>query len=270
MLTSARFASDARLQLAAENAPAMGWGERGPAVVKLQQALVDLGYPMPTTTKNGTPDGIYGGETASAIRKFQRKYSLSPDGVAGRLTLTQLDTLFPGPVVGPNAIHYAVPGLKVVLAQRTSMICWATVHCMMRSWRQQQSLDVRGAAAAVEEKYGVMVDNNEGLPGSEFRPFIGKAGMQYEPMASYPIEQWVRWLQLHGLLWVGTMNSVAPGAGRHSRIIEAISGTGVADTTYLSIIDPDGGRRYLESFNIFIMKYEDAVGDDEYYQIRHF
>lgn len=269
-LTSARFASDPRLQAAAENSPPMGWGERGPAVVKLQQALVDLGYPMPVTTKSGHPDGIYGGETRNSLIKFQRKNGLSDDGIAGRMTLSALDALFPAGGTGPNAIAYMVPGTKVVIAQPTSLVCWATVYTMMRSWRLQESKGIRDSVAAVEEKYGVMVDNNQALPGTEFKPFIRKASMQLEQMASYPVEVWLDWLQTYGLLWVGTMNSVAPGAGRHSRIVQGIAGTGVADTTYFHIIDPDGGRQYLEAFNIFLLKYENAVGDDEYYQIRHF
>ncbi len=266
-LTSLRFASNARLQAAALNRPAMGRGERGPAVALVQQALLDLGYPMPRSAGNGVPDGVYGRETKDVIWQFQQIWHLSTDGVAGKQTLEKLDSLFPGNAA-PPAIFYMVPGLISVLSQRTSLICWATVHCMMRSWREQRSLDVRGAAAAVEEKYGVMVDANQALPGTEFRPFIRKAGMQLEQMASYPLSTWVSWLQTHGLLWCGTLN--LDSSGRHSRIVEGVSGTGQANTTYFHIIDPDGGRRYLEPFSLFLQRYENAVGTDEYYQIRHF
>ena len=80
---------------------------------------------------------------------------------------------------------------------------------------------------------------------AEFQPFIAKAG---KPMASYPIDVWLDWLQTYGLLWVGTMNSIGPSAGRHSRIIRGIAGTGQSDTTDFSIMDPAGGVMYQESF----------------------
>ncbi len=100
-LTSPRFASNARLQKAADNKPPLKIGEpKGTAVELVQQALVDLGYKMPITFAKGTPDGIYGKETAGIVRKFQVDQGFPPsgwDGRAGRDTLTRLDQLFPGP-----------------------------------------------------------------------------------------------------------------------------------------------------------------------------
>ena len=58
-LTSPRFAGNARLQSAANNSPAMGFGERGDAVAIVQQAYLDLGYPMPISTfKTGKPGPV--------------------------------------------------------------------------------------------------------------------------------------------------------------------------------------------------------------------
>jgi peptidoglycan hydrolase-like protein with peptidoglycan-binding domain len=100
VLQSDRFRGDQRLQAAANNSPPLRQGERSNAVSKLQQALIDLGYPMPITTKQGTqsPDGIYGNETTITVRKFQRKYGLKADGIAGRATLSKLDQLSSAPV----------------------------------------------------------------------------------------------------------------------------------------------------------------------------
>lgn len=85
------FKNVGRIRRAAMNSPAMGWGERGPAVTLLQGALVDLGYKLPISLKKGVPDGVYGNETLGAVKKFQSKETLKPDGVAGRNTWAKLD-----------------------------------------------------------------------------------------------------------------------------------------------------------------------------------
>lgn len=55
-------------------------GCSGDEVRELQQALIELGY------LNGSADGIFGNKTESAVRKFQKKYKLSVDGLAGSVT----------------------------------------------------------------------------------------------------------------------------------------------------------------------------------------
>ena len=51
-----------------------------------------------------------------------------------------------------------------------------------------------------------------------------------------------------------------------------MSGDGSVDGTVMHIIDPAGGRRYQESFRVFIAKYEGAFGqvEGDYFQIRYF
>ena len=55
-------------------------GCRGEAVREIQQALIDLGF------LKGTADGIFGKNTENAVRKFQKKYKLTADGLAGTKT----------------------------------------------------------------------------------------------------------------------------------------------------------------------------------------
>ncbi len=272
-LTSPRFAPVQQCQNAAVNSPPIKLASKGQGVAAVQQGLIDLGFLLPLSTKRfGVPDGIFGSETANRVIAFQKKHSLTPDGVVGKNSMTKLDSLLPLPHSAPSGLPFTVPGLRVVLAQPTSMVCWATVHAMMRSWKLQASLGIRQAAAAVAEKYGVMVDNNQGLPSSEFGPFILSAQMMVQPMMNLTIEGWVTLLRTFGLIWVGTLNSIGPGAGLHSRIIEAMSGDGTVDNTTMHIIDPDGGRQYQESFRVFIDKFEGAFGkvSGDYFQIRHF
>src|SRR5262245_5935512 len=92
-LSSMRFAFDPRLEQVSANNPTMKRGERGDPVGSVQGALVDLGYNMPVTTHNGKkqPDGIYGPETESVVRQYQRDENLDPDGIVGRFTIASLD-----------------------------------------------------------------------------------------------------------------------------------------------------------------------------------
>lgn len=59
-------------------------GSSGEAVRTLQDKLQRWGY------FDGTADGIYGAQTAAAVKNFQRKNGLTPDGVAGAATLKAL------------------------------------------------------------------------------------------------------------------------------------------------------------------------------------
>lgn len=90
---SIRFTNDAILEAASNNAPALCQGATGPAVSAIQQALVDLGYPMPISMANGdsTPDGIFGDETAATVKTFQKELQLTADGIVGRNTMRALD-----------------------------------------------------------------------------------------------------------------------------------------------------------------------------------
>jgi hypothetical protein len=90
---STRFTDDSVLEAAAKNDPPLCKGAKGPAVAAIQQALVDLGYPMPISmaTPNATPDGIFGDETAATVKLFQGELKLAVDGIVGRDTLRALD-----------------------------------------------------------------------------------------------------------------------------------------------------------------------------------
>ena len=95
-LVSLRFARSNQLQAAARNSPALNKGARGEGVEILQRSLIDLGFAMPISTSQVSklPDGIYGNETAGAVRNFQARQALQQDAIAGRNTLNRLDQLF--------------------------------------------------------------------------------------------------------------------------------------------------------------------------------
>lgn len=280
-LNSPRFKNNARLQQAANNSPSIKLMEKGPAVAILQQAFLDLGFQMPKSTKNGSPDGDFGSETYNVVIAFQKKHGLSVDGAVGRQTMTKLDQLLPtaGPVTPPQntGVPYNVPGIKTVVAQPSPMGCWATVYCMMRSWKDQRSYGIREAVLKVGQKWATQYDksfppNATGLPSADFGPFLRDARMSHQPMANLPVEEWARLLRQHGLLWIGASVTMNPNTGLHSRILEGMTGTGQPASTSMKIIDPDGGKQYSEPFMVFLAKYEAGIrtATGDYYQIRHF
>ena len=93
-LTSPRFSGDLVLEGVYDNERLIMSGSRGPAVRKIQQALMDAGFDLP---KYGV-DGIFGAETRDAVMAFQRASGLTAgagiDGIVGPTTMGWLDQLF--------------------------------------------------------------------------------------------------------------------------------------------------------------------------------
>ena len=93
-LASSWFKNDPVFQNAAANSPPLKKGDLGESVRILQQALIELGHPMPVSTqKHGTPDGDYGLETKAKVEAFQKANGLAgeADGRVGKNTLAKLD-----------------------------------------------------------------------------------------------------------------------------------------------------------------------------------
>ena len=59
-------------------------GSRGDEVRRIQNKLKSLGF------FNGAVDGIYGVQTQSAVKRYQRSVGITADGVAGPKTLLYL------------------------------------------------------------------------------------------------------------------------------------------------------------------------------------
>jgi peptidoglycan hydrolase-like protein with peptidoglycan-binding domain len=281
-LRSPRFANSDRLQRAADNRPPLRQGEEDEAVRLVQQALIELGFPMPVSTHRfGSPDGKYGGETSARVRDFQIRYHLSADGVAGRNTMAKLDELLPGPAAPlpplPSGLPYDVPGLRVLLAQPSGNSCWATVYTMMVSWHRQMSFPgIREAIVAIDPgatKWVGFYDADSGLPTTEGRNFEVATHLVREPRMNLSIRGWVDMLRRCGLLWVSHAFLQGGTLFIHDRILEAMHGDGQPGGTFMKIMDPDGGRRYSEPFKVFLRQYElQAQAEPFYqdYQILHF
>jgi len=61
-------------------------GDKGELVISLQKALNALGYSV------GTVDGIFGNDTLTAVKNFQKKYTPKEvDGIAGKNTISKIN-----------------------------------------------------------------------------------------------------------------------------------------------------------------------------------
>jgi hypothetical protein len=96
-LAAERFAGDALLEAVFDGERILRSSERprGDGVRKIQQALLDLEFALPEFGA----DGVFGGETETAVRDFQRSKGLSAqesDGRVGPQTMALLDNTFAG------------------------------------------------------------------------------------------------------------------------------------------------------------------------------
>ncbi|HKB38216.1 MAG TPA: DUF4157 domain-containing protein, partial [Gemmataceae bacterium] len=113
-LQSPRFAGDLVLEACFDNERLLQFGAEGPAVRKLQQALIDAGFPLPLFGV----DGLFKSETQTAVRNYQQAHGLGVDGIVGPITMGELDTQFaagpapapPGPAPAPPGPAPAPPG----------------------------------------------------------------------------------------------------------------------------------------------------------------
>ena len=71
---------------------AVAWGSRGDDVYRVQAKLRQYGY------YSGALDGVFGRETYEAVTWFQRRNSLTPDGVVGAATAAALGITLGGSV----------------------------------------------------------------------------------------------------------------------------------------------------------------------------
>lgn len=81
-------------------------GAKGNAVKALQEALIQVGESLPA----GGADGLFGDGTAEALKSFQRKNSLSTDGVYGAATQRVLQSKL-GSVLSITNGHIAIKGV---------------------------------------------------------------------------------------------------------------------------------------------------------------
>lgn len=93
MLKFPNFVASKQIQAVAKNHLSLKKGSKGYGVSLVQGALIDLGYSLPLSMKKGSPDGLYGKETAKGVSKFQKDKKLKEDGIVGQKTIKKIDFL---------------------------------------------------------------------------------------------------------------------------------------------------------------------------------
>jgi peptidoglycan hydrolase-like protein with peptidoglycan-binding domain len=93
MLKFSPFAGSVAMNTVARGKASIRFGAHGHPVGLLQAALIDAGYKLPRSSRRGAPDGVFGPETAAALKAFQSKAGLVADGTAGKKTISALDAL---------------------------------------------------------------------------------------------------------------------------------------------------------------------------------
>jgi peptidoglycan hydrolase-like protein with peptidoglycan-binding domain len=146
-LQSEAYANEPRLQDAFRNNPPMSYGETGKPVALVQKGLIEAGFSMPLSTKkpmileDGTilPDGIFGSETFSKVKQFQRAFKKDVDGIVGKQTLGELDDL--AAQITPNTPPTATPPIE----QSDHLRNWPTLlEYAKRDENQHIQVDSRG------------------------------------------------------------------------------------------------------------------------------
>jgi len=184
-----------------------------------------------------------------------RNYIFSSEATPGIIYL-------PPPFGAP--VNYTVPGVFNILAQPSSMACWATVGAMMLSWRDKRSYSIDTAMAECGPKWEAVFKANTGLAAGDHAAFAKDAGLTSEPLMSYPADTWEKMLRASGPLAVVTAIPFY-----HARIMVGIAGDGTAGGTNVDIIDPAGGTRYRQNFGVFSQSFE-AVANSPRAQVWHF
>lgn len=83
-LPRTQTASAEEIALTAVTTAVLRQGAQGGEVKEVQRRLKQWGY------YNGAVDGIFGAETTQAVKKFQSKNGLTPDGIVGKATYAAL------------------------------------------------------------------------------------------------------------------------------------------------------------------------------------
>jgi hypothetical protein len=125
-LKSPRFVGDPVLEACYDNQRLLRVGDSGPAVVKIQQALINAGFSLP---RFGA-DGDFGAETKAAVQNYQKAHGLAVDGIVGPITMGSLDAKFSSTPPPPPVTSFSF-GLRAGEAIRDRIVrcCNEALDC---------------------------------------------------------------------------------------------------------------------------------------------
>lgn len=274
------FRGDLRLEQVAQNSPVMKFGERGDPVAKVQRGLIMLEFPLPNSTREGPPDGMFGNETRQAVMDYQRTNGLAPDGIIGRQTITRMDDDIQTRMYRP--VRHFVNGGRAI-KQPDDASCWATAYTIMANWKLNVSMDIATALSQLSRRQHWLsyFQLKSGLPVWESDPFGRDASMRRRGLQCYEASHWEAMLKRHGLLWVihgwqaFGLNGKPDSSGRHAIVVNGISGDGSPENTTVYYLEPSWGLEGAKSLKTFAANLDlgiDFQGTDplEDWEANHF
>ena len=102
-------------------------GDKGDAVGRLQEALIDMGFALPAGA-----DKSYGGQTVAAIKAFQESRDLPVTGKVDRVTIETLDQVAPQPNKkiweDPSSANQAAPSVPYLSGKTARLLIDLSEH----------------------------------------------------------------------------------------------------------------------------------------------
>jgi len=128
--------------------PTLRNGSKGTAVRYLQMNLNGTGYNC------GNADGVFGNKTANAVKAFQKTHKLEPDGIAGKNTLSKMESIVKSVQANLNALGYNCGSADGVYGSKTAnaVKSFQKAYGFTADGIATTSVQKKLAAAAAEKK----------------------------------------------------------------------------------------------------------------------
>jgi len=163
---------------------------------------------------------------------------------------------------------FYVHGFRPIYAQPTSNTCWSACYSMLRSYRTGVKYhSCREGIQPMGDYWLKFYDTDTPIPQYIGPKFVTDTNLSEEAL-SPDVGTWNRLLVSYGLLWVSTLMP----QGLHDRVVAGIDGDGSASGTNMLIMDPNGGKTYLQNYGEFMAQFAAQGSTGNFgsdYQILH-
>ena len=205
-------------------------GSRGAEVVRLQKALNANLTPSP----NLVPDGVFGGLTDAAVRRFQTLKWLVVDGIAGQCTQN---------AVYGRETYTPILHTIAALSQPTTTTCWATSTAMINA-SNVLGVVARTPPALIASDGGLLNSSETDNPDTTGVPYAAAHNLAYFRPMSWSVAGLRDRLKggplMFDMLWDAARYVQGLGSSGHMIVVVGMRGDddGTGKGTTLRIHDP--------------------------------
>lgn len=169
-----------------------------------------------------------------------------------------------------KCISSGIKGNFFIIKQPSSNSCWATVLCMMFSWRNQKFTSEKMLLSSYPRylnlfKYGATM----GIRIDEEIVLYDTLGLEIERQLNPSIKGWSEMIDSYGPLSI-TIDARPPFGTIHAILMLGIYGADSGLDTRVVYADPAIGKINDENFLVFLKMYESKYSVDWPIQIIHF